>query len=63
MGYTGKYIRFRYTYSDHSLDFNIMGFKGSVNFRSKYKFIDKNLRIFVKSFVRKDKRYNLNFKY
>jgi len=38
MGYTGKYIRFRYTYSDHSLDFNIMGFKGSVNFRNEPNF-------------------------
>jgi len=35
MGYTGKYIRFRYTYSDHSLDFNIMDYKGSFNFRKE----------------------------
>ena len=33
IGYTGQYMRFRYTYSDHSLDFNIMNYKGSVQFR------------------------------
>ena len=51
MGFSGYYMRIRYTESDNSLDFNIMGYKGSVNFRSKYKFIDENLRIFVKSFA------------
>ena len=36
IGYTGHYMRFRYTYSDHSLDFNIMDYKGSVQFKSKF---------------------------
>ena len=36
IGYTGQYMRFRYTYSDHSLDFNIMNYKGSVQFRGNY---------------------------
>jgi len=38
MGYTGHYMRFRYTYSDHSLDFNIMDYKGSVQFRDEPEF-------------------------
>ena len=36
IGYTGHYMRFRYTYSDHSLDFNIMDYKGSVQFKGKF---------------------------
>merc|ERR1719242_736377 len=35
IGYTGHYMRFRYTYSDHSLDFNIMDYKGSVQFKGE----------------------------
>jgi len=33
LGFSGYYMRIRYTESDHSLDFNIMGYKGSVKYR------------------------------
>ena len=36
IGFTGYYMRIRYTDSDNSLDFNIMGYKGSVKYKLNY---------------------------
>ena len=33
VGFTGYYMRVRYSDSDNSLDFNIMGYKGSVKYK------------------------------